>query len=95
MDVLKVYICLIWDYSGNGSYVKNKARYTATSCGWVDRGGCAHFPTFRLVLTDRQTYGRTDGWMNEQTDGRTDGRADKTSYRVSCPPLKVDTSVPE
>ena len=34
---------------------KNKAGYTATSCGWVGRGGNARFPTFRL-----DGYGRTD-----------------------------------
>ena len=51
---------------------KNKAGYTATSCGRVGRGGNARFPTFRLVLTDR----RTDGWT------------DKASYRVACSQLK-------
>ena len=38
---------------------KNKAGYTALSCGWVGRGGYVHFPTFRLVLTDGPTDGRT------------------------------------
>ena len=36
--------------------VKNKARYTATSCGQVGRGRNARFHTFRL-----DHYGRTDG----------------------------------
>ena len=36
----------------------------------------AHFPTFRLVFTDR----------------RTDQRMDKASYRVACPQLKNKTS---
>ena len=51
----------------------NKAGYTATSCGQVGRGGNARFHTFRLVVTDR----------------RTDGRTDKGSYRVACPKLKT------
>ena len=42
--------------------LRNKAGYTATSCGRVGRGGNARFPTFRL-----DGYGRTDG----PTDGRT------------------------
>ena len=48
---------------------KNKARYSATTCGQVGRGGNARFPTFRLDL-----HGPTD----QQTDGPTD----KASYRV-------------
>ena len=41
----------------------NKAGYTAnTSRGRVGRGGNARFPTFRPVLTDRQTDGQTNGW---------------------------------
>ena len=51
---------------------RNKAGYTAISCGRVGRGRNARFPTFRLVLTDR----------------RTDRRTDKASYRVACPQLK-------
>ena len=42
--------------------VKNKAGYTAISCGRVGSGGNARVPTFRL-----NGYGRTDG----RTDGRT------------------------
>ena len=41
---------------------KNKAGYTAISCGRVGRGGNARFPTFRLDYyrqTDRRTNGRT------------------------------------
>ena len=41
----------------------NKAGYTATSCGWVGRGGNARFPTFQLER-DRQT----DRPTNQQTD---------------------------
>ena len=55
---------------------KNKVGYTATSCGWVGRGGYARFPTFRLMLMDRRT------------DGQTDQRMDKASYGVACPQLK-------
>ena len=33
----------------------NKAGYTATSCGWVGRGGNARFPTFRLETYFRLT----------------------------------------
>ena len=51
---------------------ENNAGYTATSCGRVGRSGNARFHTFRLVLTD----------------GPTDGRTDKASYRVACPQLK-------
>ena len=40
---------------------KNKAGYTATSCGRVGRGGYARFPTFQLVLTDGRTDDPTDG----------------------------------
>ena len=41
---------------------KNKAGYTAnTSRGWVGRGGNAGFSTFRLVLTNGPTDGRSDG----------------------------------
>ena len=40
---------------------KNKAGYTATSCGQVGRGGNARFHSFRLVLTDGPTNQRTDG----------------------------------
>ena len=52
---------------------KNKAGYTATSCGRVGRSGNARFHTFRLVLTN----------------GPTDRRTDKASYRVACPQLKT------
>ena len=41
---------------------RNKAGYTATSCGRVGRGRDARFPTFRL-----DHFERTDGQM----DGRT------------------------
>ena len=34
---------------------RNKAGYTATSCGWVGRGGYVCFPTFQL-----DHYGPTD-----------------------------------
>ena len=41
---------------------RNKAGYTAnTSRGWVDRGGNACFPTFRL---------ERDGPMDGPTDGQ-------------------------
>ena len=43
----------------------------ATSCGQVDRGGYARFPTFRLVLTDGPTDGPTDGRTDRRTDGPT------------------------
>ena len=49
----------------------------AISCGRMGRGGYARFPTFRLVLTDQ----------------RTDGRTDKASYRVACPQLKKKISM--
>ena len=39
---------------------KNKAGYTATSCGQVGKGGNARFPTFQLER-DGRTDGRTDG----------------------------------
>ena len=55
--------------------MKNKAGYTAISCGRVGRGGNARFLTFRL-----DGYGRTDG--------PTDRPTDKASYRVACPQLK-------
>ena len=38
----------------------NKAGYTATSCGWVGRGGFVRFLTFRLVR-----YGWTDRWTHK------------------------------
>ena len=41
--------------------VKNKAGYTAISCGRVGSGGNARVPTFRLVSTDRPTDRPTDG----------------------------------
>ena len=53
-------------------------RYTATSCGWVGRGGNARFPTFQL---------EREGRMDRPTDGGTD----KASYRVACPQLKRKT----
>ena len=46
----------------DGRQIRNKAGYTATSCGRVGRGGNARFPIFRLV-----GYGPMDG----RTDGRT------------------------
>ena len=45
---------------------KNKAGYTAISCGRVGRGGNTHFPTFQLER-DRPT----DQPTNQPTDGRT------------------------
>ena len=51
---------------------RNKAGYTATSCGWVGRGGYVRFPTFQLVLMD----GRTKRPTNQQVD--------KGSCRVAC-----------
>ena len=59
--------------------MRNKAGYTATSCGRVGRSGNARFHTFRLVLTDGPTDRPTDGWT------------DKASYRVTCPQLKTKT----
>ena len=47
---------------------KNKAGYTAISCGRVGRSGNARFPTFQL---ERDNSSVTDG----QTDGRTDGQS--------------------
>ena len=46
---------------------KNKAGYTAISCGRVGRGGNARFPTFQL---DR-LYGPTNRPTDRPTDGRT------------------------
>ena len=66
---------------------ENKAGYTATSCGWVGRGGNARFYSFRLNgygRTDQQTDGRTDGRTNGRTDRRTDRRTGKASYKVAC-----------
>ena len=60
--------------------VKNKAGYTAISCGRVGSGGNARVPTFRL-----DDYGRTD----RPTYRRTDRRTDKASDRVACPQLKI------
>ena len=54
---------------------RNKAGYTATSCGRVGRGGNARFPTFQLE-------------RDRPTDQPTDRRTDKASYRVACPQLK-------
>ena len=73
-----VFACLIkHEYSPSLFLHKiNKAGYTATSCGWVGRGGYARFPTFRLMLMDRRT------------DEPMDQRMDKASYRVACPQLK-------
>ena len=45
---------------------RNKAGYTAISCGRVGRGGNARFHTFRLMLTDGPTDGRTDGGTDGQ-----------------------------
>ena len=50
---------------------RNKAGYTATSCGRVGRGGNARFPTFRLD----HLYGPTNQPTNQPTDGRTDGQS--------------------
>ena len=58
---------------------KNKAGYTAISCGRVGRGGNTRFPIFQL-----ERDGPTDRPTNQPTDGRTD----KASYRVACPQLK-------
>ena len=62
---------------------KNKAKYTANSCGRVGWGGNAHFHTFQLDHygwtngpTDGQTDGRTDRWTDGQTDVRSDGLTD-------------------
>ena len=67
---------------------RNKAGYTAISCGRVGRGGYARFPTFQL-----NHYGPTDTFRlvftDRPTDGPTDGRTDKASYRVACPQLKM------
>ena len=46
---------------------KNKAGYTATSCGRVGRSGNARFHTFQLVLTDGPTDQRTDQWTDGQS----------------------------
>ena len=64
---------------------KNKAGYTAISCGRVGRGRNARFPTFQL-----DHHGPTDRPTDRWTDGRTDGRMDKASYRVACPQLKSE-----
>ena len=56
---------------------RNKARYTATSCGRVGRGGNARFLTFRLVSTDRPTDRPMDGWT------------DRPSYRDARTQLKM------
>ena len=40
---------------------RNRAGYTATSCGCVGRGRNACFLTFRLVSTDEPTGRPTDG----------------------------------
>ena len=45
--------------------MKNKAGYTATSCGRVGRGGNARFHTFELDY-----YRRADGWTDQRTDGQ-------------------------
>ena len=50
--------------------VKNKAGYTATSCGRVGRGGNARFHSFEL-----DHYRRTDQRTDRRTDGRTDGQS--------------------
>ena len=50
-----------------GKTAKNKAGYTAISCGRVGRGRNARFPTFRL-----DGYGRTDGPTDRWTDRQTD-----------------------
>ena len=60
--------------------VRNKAGYTAISCGRVGMGGNTRFPTYQL---------ERDGPTNQPTDQRTDGRTDKASYRVACPRLKT------
>ena len=48
---------------------RNKAGYTAISCGRVGRGGNARFPTFQL-----KRDGWTDGPTNQPTDRPTDGQ---------------------
>ena len=45
---------------------KNKARYTAISCGRVGRGGNTRFPTFQL-----ERDGPTNQPTNQPTNGRT------------------------
>ena len=59
---------------------ENKAGNTATSCGRVGRSGNARFDTFRLMLTDRPTDGRTDGWT------------DKAGYRLTRAHTRLSNS---
>ena len=49
---------LIESQSARLKMIKNKAGYTATSCGRLGRGGNARFPTFQLEC-DGPTDGRT------------------------------------
>ena len=53
----------------SGDAIRDKARYKATSCGRVGRGGNLCFPTFQLERdgptnqpTDRPTDRPTDQW---------------------------------
>ena len=63
---------------------KNKVKYTANSCGWVDCSGNARFLTFQLYHygwtdgpTDTRTDRQIDGWMDIQMDGWTDRQTDR------------------
>ena len=67
------------------SKIKNKAGYTATSCGRVGRGGNTHFHTFRLVFTDQPTDRPTDGRTDRRTDERTDGPARNATNHLTNP----------
>ena len=49
---------------------RNKAGYTAISCGRVGRGGNMRFPTFQL-----ERDGPTDRPTDRPTDQRTDGQS--------------------
>ena len=59
--------CKLKEEGGEGGMIRNKAGYTATSCGRVGRGGNARFPTFQLD----HLYGPTNRPTDQPTDGRT------------------------
>ena len=63
---------VIWQTCKKDKTIKNKAGYTAISCGRVGRGRNARFPTFQL-----DHHGPTNQPTNQRTD--------KASYRVAKP----------
>ena len=66
---------------------RNKAGYTAISCGRVGRGGNATVRDYKCFKTLISSLFDSC----PRTDRPTDRRTDKASYRVACPQLKIES----